>query len=122
MDQNKTPEKPDSSLTATAQGPSVRRRGRPRKAPSAGPARIPSAMAAPAVFLYPLDYLLQVVNDPKATDARRDRLALQALPYCHGKLHDTRMTGRQRTEKAVARAILGEDDSNGWGKLLRPRG
>jgi hypothetical protein len=120
MDQNETPEKPDSSLAA-AQDASVRRRGRPRKASSAGPARS-ATVAAPAISLDPLDYLLQVINDPTASDARRDRLALAALPYSRAKLHDRAMTQREKTQKAVAKAIRGDDASNGWSQVLRARG
>jgi hypothetical protein len=72
--------------------------------------------------LDPLDYLLQVINDPKASDARRDRLALAALPYSRAKMHDrTTMTQREKTQKAVAKAIRGDDASNGWSRLLRAR-
>jgi hypothetical protein len=72
--------------------------------------------------LDPLDYLLQVINDPEASDARRDRLALEALPYCRSKVHDRALTTREKTAKAVAKAIRGDDASNGWSKVLRARG
>jgi hypothetical protein len=34
----------------------------------------------------PLGYLLRIMRDPKTTKARADRMALQALPFCHAKL------------------------------------
>jgi hypothetical protein len=34
----------------------------------------------------PLDYMLRIMRDENTTRARADRMALQALPYCHAKL------------------------------------
>jgi len=111
---DETPEKPDSSLEAAVQGPSVRHRGRSR---GSGSTKLPPGAAR----LDPLDYLLQVINDPKASDARRDRLALAALPYSCAKLHERAITQREKTQKAVATAIRGDDATNGWSRVLRAR-
>ena len=71
-------------------------------------------------LLDPLDYLLRVIGDPKAGDARRDRLALAALPYLHPKVHDRVMTRKEKTRQAVARTMNG-DSNDEWSDVLRPR-
>lgn len=38
------------------------------------------------VELQPLDYMLLVINDKTATQDRRDRLAIAAAPFVHGKV------------------------------------
>ena len=70
--------------------------GRPRgsgngkakaKAPTASaakPARLPGATVAEARRL-PLAYLLDVMNDPEADVARRDRMAIAAAPFMHDR-------------------------------------
>ena len=70
--------------------------------------------------LDPLDYLLRVIGYPSATDARRDKLALAALPYCHAKVHDRVMTRKEKTARAVARVVNG-DSNDAWGDVLRPK-
>ena len=35
--------------------------------------------------LTPLEYILSVVRDDKASASRRDKMALAAVPYCHAK-------------------------------------
>lgn len=34
----------------------------------------------------PLEYMLDLINDPTVDDSRRDRLAVAAAPYCHPKI------------------------------------
>jgi len=34
----------------------------------------------------PLDYMLRVINDPAIDAGRRDRMAVAAAPYVHGKV------------------------------------
>jgi hypothetical protein len=34
----------------------------------------------------PLEYMLRVMRDPSADEARRDAMAKAALPYMHGRL------------------------------------
>jgi phage terminase small subunit len=43
-----------------------------------------SAETAP-VNTEPLEYMLKVMNDPKADPARRDRMAVAAAPFLHPK-------------------------------------
>lgn len=47
---------------------------------------VPQAIAIqaqPVGELTPLQWLLRVVNDASASEARRDRAAIAAAPYCH---------------------------------------
>lgn len=41
------------------------------------------AQAQPVGELTPLQWLLHVVNDPSASEARRDRAAIASAPYIH---------------------------------------
>ena len=53
--------------------------------------------------LLPLDYMLAVIRDPNATQARRDKMAMAAAPYCHARLMpDAPVKGKkdQRAEDA----------------------
>ncbi len=40
---------------------------------------------APGEDLGPLAYMLKVMNDPKAPDDRRDRMAIAAAPFVHAR-------------------------------------
>jgi len=71
------------------------------------------------LLLDPLDYILGVIGNPDAKDSRRDRLALAALPYCHAKIGDRRVSKRDQKAKTVARIINGKEGTNGWGTLLK---
>jgi phage terminase small subunit len=44
--------------------------------------------------LSPLAYLLSVIRDPEANPARRDKLAIAVLPFCHARL-------AEKTKKSV---------------------
>lgn len=43
------------------------------------------AAEARAAGMTPLEYMLSVMNDRKADKARRDRMAIAAAPFVHGK-------------------------------------
>lgn len=47
-----------------------------------------------ATGITPLDYMLKVMRNPKADDARRDEMAKAAAPYVHPKLASMQHTGR----------------------------
>lgn len=34
----------------------------------------------------PLQYVIDVMRNPKASQARRDKMAIAALPFCHARL------------------------------------
>jgi hypothetical protein len=86
--------------------------------------------------LDPLDYMLKVIGDPRAPPARRDRLALAALPYCHVRPGDVAIakakakvkaaepelrryaTKREARRRAAEAAVAGEGNGD-WGDDLR---
>lgn len=59
------------------------------------------ALGNPA--LSPLDYLLGVMNDPTAAPERRDRAAIAAAPYVHGKVE---ATGKKQARQEAAEAAV----------------
>jgi hypothetical protein len=71
----------------------------------------------PKQKLSPLEYLIEVINDPKVDPHRRDTMALAAMPYCHHKVEGRRVSKKQQTEKAARRAVTG--GSVAWGNDLR---
>ena len=46
---------------------------------------VPNLLAAMEVGMTPLDYMLSVMNDSEAECERRDKMAVSAAPYVHGK-------------------------------------
>ena len=68
-----------------------RKRGTPNKIKKP-PALMAEAQAEVAAAvsanegLQPLDYMLQVMRDPTASEARRDMMAKAAAPYRHGQV------------------------------------
>lgn len=98
------PKKPDDELKAprrlkTPDGKALLPKGRPPKAgvtvqlPVAelkqmlGAASLPSVPDSEVEFTNytPLEYALNVMNDPRESKDRRDRLAVAAMPYVHMK-------------------------------------
>jgi hypothetical protein len=66
------------------------------------------------IDMMPLDYLLSVINDPKANAARRDRLAMFCAPYCHPKIIQDRLRKKEIRERR-AKQIAGP-----WADILHP--
>lgn len=52
----------------------------------------------------PLDYMLAVMNDTTADPSRRDRMAIAAAPFVHGKVPDG---GKKDVAKDAAREAAG---------------
>ena len=63
---------------------------------------IPSDIAgeAKALNLKPLDYMLGVMNNAEAEEARRDRMAIAAAPFVHGRVGGSKGKKEQREDKA----------------------
>ena len=55
----------------------------------------------------PLDYMIAVMNDLKADDARRDRMAIAAAPYVHSRAADA-APGKKEQKQAAAEDIAGK--------------
>jgi hypothetical protein len=62
--------------------------------------------------LSPLQYLVDLVNDPTADPARRDRAAIAAAPYLHPR---PMATGKKAAQAEAARNVGGDDV---WGDDL----
>lgn len=58
--------------------------------------------------LDPLAYMLRVMNDPGADDARRDRMAQAAAPYVHAKPGETQRGKKEERQDAADRAAAGK--------------
>ena len=48
--------------------------------------------------LTPLEYMLSVMRNPKNDRVRRDRMAIAAAPYVHGKIMD-KYVGKKETQE-----------------------
>ena len=57
--------------------------------------------------MQPLEYMLAVMNDPAADEARRDRMAMAAAPYCHPRVAYTVKGKKDLQAEAVATAGAG---------------
>ena len=64
-------------------------------------------------WLSPLDYMLAVINDPRADLERRDRMAICAAQYCH-----PRAANHPKSMKVAAREAAAEA-ADEWGDDLR---
>ena len=103
------PRKPDDQLKAprrikTDDGKPVLPKGRPPKAVSELKAIVEEKLRqeinpSPIENLTPLEYGLQVMNNPNEAKERRDRLCIALLPFMHHKLGE----GGKR-EKAAEKA------------------
>jgi hypothetical protein len=62
----------------------------------------------------PLDYMLDVMNDPGADDGRRDRMAVAAAPYVHARAADAKLGKKEEAEQAAMTAERGTS----WEHLL----
>lgn len=52
----------------------------------------------------PLGYMIEVMNDPNADEARRDKMAIAAAPFMHPRMADNRFGKRDGEKEAAARA------------------
>jgi hypothetical protein len=74
----------------------------------------------------PLDYMLAVMRDERATPVRRDRMALAAAPFVHQCMSPTIPDSDDQPaagkKAAEARAAKNPDASTAMGALLKRRG
>lgn len=75
---------------------------------SAGPSPADIVAAAAAYGLTPLEYALQVMNNPEADQARRDRMCAVAMPFCHPKAELGAAGKKEEREAAAAKAATGK--------------
>lgn len=83
--------------------------GRPKKGEQPQPKpEVEADQEARKLSLSPLEYMLRVMNDDSADDSRRDRMAVAAAPYVHGKAPDVPQGKKEQKQKAAEeRAIAG---------------
>jgi phage terminase small subunit len=56
----------------------------------------------PGEKILPLDYMLQVINDPEEKDKnRKDRLAIAAAPYCHPRKGEGAGKKEEKADRAA---------------------
>ncbi|HEV8035965.1 hypothetical protein [Yoonia sp.] len=83
--------------------------GRPRKGEIAAP-KTQAEAERPSVKLNglsPLEYMIQVMNDGKADDGRRDRMAVAAAPFVHMKPAEAALGKKEQKQAAADRAASG---------------
>ena len=64
--------------------------------------------------MQPLEYMLAVMNDRTADANRRDRMAIAAAPYVHGRVAENLLTKKKR--EAAAATVAGAGTP--WGSDL----
>lgn len=63
----------------------------------------------------PLEYMLKVMRNPEADQARRDRMAQAAAPYCHPKVGDVK-PGKKEIEAEESRTAA---EGSKWERLMQ---
>lgn len=89
--------------------------GRPPRSSVCGEGAKSIHAAGRAAGMTPLEYMLSVMNDAGADDARRDRMAQAAAPYVHPKAEAETQGKKAQREAAAKVAERGTD----WESLLR---
>jgi hypothetical protein len=78
--------------------------GRPKgsKEGKSSPQAEVTSTSTVALTQNPLEYMLAIMNDPKADAVRRDRMAIAAAPFIHPRVADSRI-GKKDAEDSTAR-------------------
>ena len=72
--------------------------------------------------LSPLEYMLGVMNDPEQDGQRRDKMAIAAAPYVHGKAADTAPGKKEQKQEAAEKVAAGKFAPRGGPKLAVDNG
>lgn len=72
--------------------------------------------------LTPLEYMLDVMNDRLADDARRDKMAIAAAPYVHGKAAEAAPGKKEQKQEAAEKVAAGKFAPRGGPKLAVDNG
>jgi len=93
--------------------------GRPKKG---GATRVKTRLSSRPVKsssdMLPLDYMLAVMRDSQADEARRDRMACAAAPFIHEKAADNKLGKKEQREEAAKQADDVFSMSRGKPKLV----
>ncbi|MDB6455005.1 hypothetical protein [Falsirhodobacter sp. 20TX0035] len=65
----------------------------------------------------PLEYMLGVMNDATADEARRDRLAIAAAPFMHARAEAAASGKKEQKQEAAERVAAGKFAPRGGPKL-----
>jgi hypothetical protein len=84
--------------------------GRPKQA-------VDGCNVAAKADMTPLEYMLEVMRDPRANKARRDRMAVAAAPFCHERMADNRVGKKE----VAAMAAQNPDAGSALGELMGQR-
>ena len=85
--------------------------GRPRR--DSGVSAVPSEnsnqnqLEAGSEGLSPLEYMLAVMRDPGVDDGRRDKMAIAAAPYVHGRAGEQALGKKEQQEERAKEAARG---------------
>lgn len=85
--------------------------GRPKKASAGSPKKSTDReirREARTQGLTPLEYMLDVMNDAQADAGRRDRMAVAAAPYVHGKAAESAPGKKEQRQTAANEAATGK--------------
>ena len=92
--------------------------GRPKGSPNKPKATDQQPTPAPAPQVgSPLEYMISVMNDLAADDARRDRMAIAAAPYVHGKADAVAPGKKEQRQEAAEKVASGKFAPRGGPKL-----
>ncbi len=64
-------------------------------------------LTATSAGLSPLEYMLTVMRNPKADAVRRDRMAIAAAPFCHGRMSDEYSYVGKKERQSEAAKVAG---------------
>ena len=67
--------------------------------------------------LSPLEYMLTVMNDRLVDDARRDKMAIAAAPYVHGRADAVAPGKKEQKQEAAEKVAAGKFAPRGGPKL-----
>lgn len=68
-----------------------------------------------------LSYAMAVINDPTVSPDRKDRLAIAAMPYQHGKIAEKPMGKKEQQARDAQSAGSGSDWNDLMAKPMTPR-
>lgn len=87
--------------------------GRPKKSATKKAVR----KEARSLGMTPLEYMLNVMNNPAEDPTRRDRMAIAAAPFVHSKAEGIR--GKRESAEIEANEVL-KGNNDQWGDDLNP--
>ena len=67
--------------------------------------------------LTPLEYMLSVMNSESVDDARRDKMAIAAAPYVHGKAAEAVPGKKEQKQEAAEKVAAGKFAPRGGPRL-----